>query len=262
MSINAQKISVITVTYNCVGVVEDTIRNVLSQTYPNIEYIVIDGGSTDGTCEVVRRYADRLSCWISEPDKGIYDAMNKGIRMATGEWISFMNAGDLFASADTIEKVFAGKVYGNEVGVVHGDFILKYRWGNVYKRGLDNGKFRFCHQAEFVRMSCHKTNPFDINHTIAADRKVLNEICSQGYRKEYVNIPIAIYQADTGVSSQNRLRLYMENHKAIGDADDMHYRMRCMYLWVCTKMYMVLPKKLLYMWWRHNARRRNELMDV
>ena len=213
---NTPKISIVTVTYNCISTVERTIRNVLGQTYPNIEYIVIDGASTDGTKEVIEKYADRLAYWVSEPDKGIYDAMNKGIKVATGEWINFMNAGDLFANADTIEKVFSDKVYGNEVGVIYGDFILKYQWGNVYKRGLEDGSFRFCHQAEFVRLGCHRVNPFDISHTIAADRKVLNEICSQGYHKEYVNIPIAVYQADTGVSSQNRLRLYKENHKAIG----------------------------------------------
>ena len=91
--------------------------------------------------------------------------------MATGEWINFMNVGDLFASADTIARVFSNHVYRNDIGVIHGDFILRYCWGDVYKKGMDNGQFRFCHQAEFVRVKCHKSNYFDISHAIAADRK-------------------------------------------------------------------------------------------
>lgn len=256
------KISIVTVTYNCVDSVERTICNVLEQTYPNIEYIIIDGASTDGTKEVIEKYADRLAYWISEPDKGIYDAMNKGIKAATGEWINFMNAGDLFAFVDTISRVFSNNVYENNVGVIYSDFILKYRWGTVYKKGSDNGIFRFCHQSEFVRLKCHKANYFNINYPIAADRKVLNDICSQGYRRVYVDLPIAIYQADTGVSSQNRLRLYEETHKANGGGKDISYCIRCVYLWICTKMYNILPKKLLYTWWRYKARRRNELIDA
>ena len=100
------KVSIVTVTYNCADIVEKTICNVLKQTYPNIEYIVIDGNSTDGTREIVERYADRLAYHVSEPDKGIFDAMNKGIIAATGEWILFMNAGDFFFKPTTVADVF------------------------------------------------------------------------------------------------------------------------------------------------------------
>ena len=79
--------SIITITYNAVRLVEQTLLNVLSQSYPNIEYIVIDGGSTDGTVDIIKRYESGLTYWVSEPDKGIYDAMNKGLQKATGDYL-------------------------------------------------------------------------------------------------------------------------------------------------------------------------------
>jgi glycosyltransferase involved in cell wall biosynthesis len=88
------KISVITICYNAVDLIEKTILSVLHQSYDNIEYIIIDGNSTDGTVDIIQKYANQLAYWISEPDGGIFDAMNKGLDHATGEWVNFMNAGD------------------------------------------------------------------------------------------------------------------------------------------------------------------------
>ena len=102
-------ISVVTVCYNAADTIEKTMLSVLNQTYHDIEYIIIDGGSTDGTVEIIRKYADRIAYWVSEPDKGIYDAMNKGIKVATGEWINFMNAGDEFVDANVLDKLFFAK---------------------------------------------------------------------------------------------------------------------------------------------------------
>ena len=98
-------ISVVTVSYNAVSTIEQTILSVINQTYPNVEYIIIDGGSTDGTVDIIKKYADKIAYWVSEPDKGIYDAMNKGVVVATGEWINFMNAGDIFTDSDVIDKL-------------------------------------------------------------------------------------------------------------------------------------------------------------
>ncbi len=109
-----QVVSVITVVYNGLSLIEKTINSILSQTWPNIEYIVIDGGSTDGTVEILRLYNDHISYWISEPDKGIYDAMNKGLSAATGDYVWFMNAGDQIYSPETTEKIFSGNNPGRE----------------------------------------------------------------------------------------------------------------------------------------------------
>mgnify|MGYP001033420933 FL=1 len=99
-------ISVVTVSYNAVLTIEQTILSVINQTYPNVEYIIIDGGSTDGTVDIIKKYADKIAYWVSEPDKGIYDAMNKGGLKATGDFIQFLNAGDWFENEHVIEKIF------------------------------------------------------------------------------------------------------------------------------------------------------------
>ena len=101
------KVSIITVVYNDVKNIRSTIESYLSQSYDNKEYIIIDGGSNDGTMDIVNLYRDRIDVVVSEPDKGIYDAMNKGIKRATGNWIGILNSGDTFVSTDTLKTVFS-----------------------------------------------------------------------------------------------------------------------------------------------------------
>ena len=100
-----KKVSVITVVYNDVGHIRETIESFFSQTWEDKEYIVIDGGSTDGTIDIIKEYANRISYWISEPDKGMYDAMNKGILKANGDWINILNSGDLYSTSEVITDV-------------------------------------------------------------------------------------------------------------------------------------------------------------
>ncbi len=100
-------LSVVTIVYNNVRDIERTLLSVLNQSYPHIEYIVVDGASTDGTLKLIQSYQDRLSVLISEKDAGIYDAMNKGLALATGEYVLFMNSGDELYAPDTVAKVFA-----------------------------------------------------------------------------------------------------------------------------------------------------------
>ena len=115
------RITVVTVAFNAREALETTIRSVAGQDYPNLEYIVIDGGSADGSLEVIERHAADITRWVSEPDRGIYDAMNKGVAMATGDYCIFMNAGDTFVAPDTVNTVVAGMERGDDV--VYGDIV-------------------------------------------------------------------------------------------------------------------------------------------
>ena len=104
---NLPLVTIVTVVYNAADTIENTILSVINQDYPNKEYIVIDGGSNDGTVSVIKKYEEKLTKWISEKDEGIYDAMNKGIMLGHGDWITFRNCGDLFAEKNSLTKVFS-----------------------------------------------------------------------------------------------------------------------------------------------------------
>src|SRR5690554_4553164 len=101
----APKISIITVVFNGEKVLEKTMKSVFSQNYDNIEYVIIDGGSSDGTLKLIEKHKDRITYWSSEPDRGIYDAMNKGLKNSSGDYVWFLNAGDEIYAADTLHKV-------------------------------------------------------------------------------------------------------------------------------------------------------------
>jgi len=117
--------SIITVTYNAAQWLERTILNILSQSYPHIEYIIIDGGSTDGTIDIIKQYHEGISFWISEPDKGLYDAMNKGLLHATGEYVWFINAGDKLHTADTLHEIMSSlKKKVSLPDIIYGDTTI------------------------------------------------------------------------------------------------------------------------------------------
>ena len=156
------KISIITVCYNSVETIEDTINSVLSQTYPDIEYIIVDGASTDGTLEVVNRYREHIATIISEPDNGIYDAMNKGIRAATGDVIGILNSDDVYVH-NRIVKMVARAVEENQVDSLYGDLcyvdrydmkkvVRMWRSGKFNRKSFLNG-WMVPHPTFFVRKS-------------------------------------------------------------------------------------------------------------
>ena len=115
-------VSVITVVYNDVEHIRETMESFFAQTWEEKEYIVIDGGSTDGTVDIIREYSDRLAFWCSEHDEGIYDAMNKGVEHASGEWVNFLNSGDIYVSSGSLENVMVSDVI-TDSDVVFGNSI-------------------------------------------------------------------------------------------------------------------------------------------
>ena len=130
------KISIITISYNVEKEIERTMRSVLNQTFQDLEYIVVDGKSSDKTVNIAkniaREYTNRAIRIISEPDKGIYDAMNKGIKMATGEWVNMMNAGDVFANDNVLENIFNENI-SEDIAFLYSDLYKKTSFGRYFK---------------------------------------------------------------------------------------------------------------------------------
>ena len=126
MPISDPKISVITVVHNGAATIEDTIRSVASQDYPCIEHIVIDGASTDGTLDIVHRHRDKIAAFKSEPDCGMYDAMNKGLALATGEIVGFLNADDIYADSHVLREI-ADTLWASEVDACYSDLVYVSR---------------------------------------------------------------------------------------------------------------------------------------
>jgi len=169
------KLSVITIVYNNAADIERTMLSVLNQTYPNIEYIIVDGLSTDGTLEIIKKYSGKISKLISEKDEGIYDAMNKGLAVATGDYVLFMNSGDEFYSGDTVAKVFAiaegADIYygetemmdasGQSLGQRRHKAPENFTWLS-FKYGMS-----VSHQAIYVKRTL--AEPFDRNYHLSAD---------------------------------------------------------------------------------------------
>ena len=208
---NRPLITVITVCYNAGSIIEKTILSVINQTYPNIEYIVIDGGSSDNTLDIIKKYVDKIHYWISEPDKGIYDAMNKGIQKATGEWINFMNCGDSFYSTTTIEETF--KLSNPKSDIIYGDINLLYEFGNFTRlatKTTEKNYMPFYHQASFSRRTLLQESLFNLKYKICADKNFFYQMFKRNKIFEYINITIANYEAENGVSSTNKIRFKQE----------------------------------------------------
>lgn len=172
------KFSVITVTYNAEKVLEDTIQSVIAQTYHHVEYIIVDGDSKDNTPAIINRYKERIHKIISEPDKGLYDAMNKGISIATGDYLCFLNAGDSFHEDDTLQQI-VHSINGNELpDILYGETAIVDKNGHFlrmrrlaapeiltwesFKQGM-----LVCHQAFFPRHTL--VEPYDLKYRFSAD---------------------------------------------------------------------------------------------
>jgi len=173
------KISVITAVYNAKDTVAEAIESVLAQDYADVELVVIDGASTDGTTELLETFRERIDVFVSEPDKGIYDALNKGIRQATGDVVGFLHADDLFADDEVLSRV-AEAFAGDTVGAAYGDLVyvskaepdrvIRYWQSGAYSRAKLKHGWMPPHPTFYVRRSVYEQHgSFDISFRIAAD---------------------------------------------------------------------------------------------
>jgi glycosyltransferase involved in cell wall biosynthesis len=177
-------LSIVTVVYNGEKFIERTIQSVINQTYKHIEYIIIDGNSKDNTKEIIKQYENRITRWISEPDNGLYDAMNKGLAMVTGDYVVFLNAGDVFFDNLTVEKVF--EQWNPEVDIFYGETMIVDEQGNEIglrrlkaPENLTWKSFKdgmvVCHQSIIIRKSI--TNFYNLDYKISCDYEwVLNAL--------------------------------------------------------------------------------------
>ena len=170
--------SIITVTFNAAKVLEKTFLSVINQTYSNIEYIIVDGGSTDGTVDLIRQYQSCSIYWISEPDKGIYDAMNKGLQVATGDYVWFLNAGDTLQHHNIVSELAIIAEQAGQPGILYGETDLMDSKGHVFAerrlkapRKLTRKSFRMgmlvCHQAFIAKRSI--APEYDLQYRFSAD---------------------------------------------------------------------------------------------
>lgn len=195
------KITVVTVCYNAVNDIEQTLQSVLNQSYPDVEYIVIDGGSTDGTRKVIEKYSSKLAYWCSEPDHGIYDAMNKGIAHATGEYINFMNAGDYFTSDSAIEQIVNALhpdddiIYGDAI-VIKPDKSEKFIAGET-DLSLLAKRPMFRHNASFIKTALHRKFKFAIDRKkdfgYALDYDVIYRMWRSGAKIRHTDVTVVTY---------------------------------------------------------------------
>lgn len=215
-------VTVITVCYNPGEMLQKTIGCVASQTYGAIEYIIVDGGSTDGTARWLASSAPpRIDRWISEKDGGIYDAMNKGSQMATGDWIIFMNAGDTFYSPHTLADIF-DNINCQSAGVIYGDVAKLDKNGNPFIKKAEpvhnSHRMFFCHQSALVRRELLLSHPFDTSHRLSADFKFFKTLIRGNVPFVKLDIPVAFFDT-TGISNTRRSTGLRDNIEVIREVD-------------------------------------------
>ncbi|MDD6378619.1 MAG: glycosyltransferase family 2 protein [Prevotella sp.] len=207
-------ITVITVCYNCKNDIESTILSVIRQKFHNYEYIIIDGGSNDGTFEIIDKYKDNISTIVSEPDNGIFDAMNKGLRLAHGQWIIFMNAGDYFYSDTTLLK--ASEYLVDNKYIVYGNTEYRRPNGKKIEEAFPvtylSKNMPTCHQSFFVRTEKAREIGFQTRYKYSADYNMMYRLYKKYGSQNITHIPLTIasYEAINGLTISNAFEVYHE----------------------------------------------------
>ena len=225
---NKPKISIITVVWNNATTIKDAIDSVLSQTYKNIEYIVVDGASTDGTVEIVQSYGDKITKFVSEKDKGIYDGLNKGISLATGDVIAFLHSDDLYESDNVVQMIAREFEADGSLDGVYGDLIYTYKddtskvlryWRSKdFDASLLAHGWMPAHPTLFLKRDIYERfGGFDLDFKIAADYDFMLRVLKSGIKVKY--LPSVLYKMRVGGESnkslKNIVRKSMEDLKAL-----------------------------------------------
>jgi glycosyltransferase involved in cell wall biosynthesis len=221
------KVSIITISFNSAATIEDTIRSVVAQDYPNLEYIIVDGNSKDGTQEIVNRYQSSIAQFVSEPDKGIYDGMNKGLKLATGDIIGILNSDDIYEDTSVISDMvklfesshckaaYADLVYVDRIDTSK---VTRYWKSGAYKAGAFRKGWMPPHPTFFVRKSIYdQFGYFNLSLKSAADYEImLRFIHKHGIQPAY--LPRVITRMRSGgqsnLSIKNRIKANREDRKA------------------------------------------------
>lgn len=211
------KFSIITVTYNAGAVLEDTIQSVITQTYRNVEYIIVDGGSKDHTLDIINRYREHIHTLVSEPDKGLYDAMNKGIRLATGDYLCFLNAGDELHEDDTLQ-LMVHSITGTELpDVLYGETAIVDEEGHFLRmrrlsapEDLNWKSFKdgmlVCHQAFFPRREL--AEPYDLRYRFSADFDWCIHIMKKSHTLHNTHLTLIDYLSEGMTTRNHRASLH------------------------------------------------------
>lgn len=216
-------ITVITVNYNHADALEKTVQSVIAQTYFPVEYIVIDGASTDNSVDIIKNYGSKITEWLSEKDTGIYNAMNKGVEKANGEWVCFLNSGDVFADSEVVGKVVAAiHPLPEKPDIVYGNILIQKPDGTlkeaVAKEPCNIHRMYFCHQSAFVQLPLLQKWNFDEKHPMSADLKFFKQCYHDRRIFRHLDFPIVIYDK-SGISNTERIRGLYDNIAVIRDTD-------------------------------------------
>lgn len=206
-------ISIITVVLNDEKHIEPTILSVIHQSYINIEYIVIDGGSSDATIDIVKKHENKISHWVSEPDMGIYNAMNKGIQKSKGEWLIFMNSGDVFNNNNVLQQIFSNFIT-TSTHLIYGNTIVKDDKTTIKPSQIIDKNFFFfntiCHQSIFFkRVAFEMIGFYDLKYKIISDREFLMHAIIKKLNFTYIDLDVCIW-ASEGFTSKNLSRYHNE----------------------------------------------------
>ena len=252
-------ISIVTVVFNGEKYLEETIQSVINQTYDNVEYIIVDGGSTDRTLDIIKQYEDQIDYWVSEKDNGVYDAMNKGIDLVSGVWINFMNAGDSFYNKNILSKMFENNFY--KIDILYGDYQEIYPSGikklaKPKSLSHTNQGMPVCHQSCFVKALYHKKNKFSLLYSVSCDFEFIYNAYQKKASFKYVDMIVSNYLIG-GMSAQNSMNAKIQDWLIV----EKNTKNNLYHVWKLFKKVIKqsIQEKIKY---KHPAEQKNALQNV